>query len=448
MTVVEATSRRQWVYPSRHKRPPTQIVIFLVNILRYQKYPVLRIRVDEGGELARSTSFLKTLVDVLHVVIETTGGYNSENNGKVEAAHRPAKRGVRMMLMTAGLSDRFWCFALQYQTFIKNNSIHSQTKQVPEHHFNSRSSLYPLSNIPIFGARARIVRKTKELQALEPRTGGDPRLISNFVPDADLPRQPLSHDGIFVGFANHPRVMLVWEPKKHRISRVAHGIVDEFAGNLKDDKLSPAEFLLRNHPFALDSSNEAFNEKVSELVTESQLTFIRNPFDSSKCFTINVTLPPSSFVDLGLIFEDDDIHGLPILVDIKPDSPLLPFIKISYIKRKHHIVSIGKMEPITSFDAVDYLTQHQKRRRTSSVAITLCPVNSKALVSEYETFRGYHDSMTHQVRHLVQATTKPPCPKTFWDCIDTPHKKDWIEACYKQYDKNMRVGMYSKPIPP
>ena len=55
--------------------------------------------------------------------------------------------------------------------------------------------------------------------------------------DADLPCQPLNHDGIFVGFVNHPRVLFVWEPKKHRVSRVAHGIVDEFAINL--------EFVLR-----------------------------------------------------------------------------------------------------------------------------------------------------------------------------------------------------------
>ena len=160
-----------------------------------------------------------------------------------------------------------------------------------------------------------------------------------------------------------------------------------------------------------------------------------------------MTLLPSSFLDLRLIFEDDDIHGLPILVDIKPDSPLLSFMKISYIKQKHHIISIGKFEPITSLDAINYLAQHQKRRHSSSCTVTLCPVDSRALVSEYETLRGYHDSMTHQVRHLVQSTTKPPCPKTFWDCIETEYKKDWIEACYKQYDKNMRVGMYSKPIP-
>jgi hypothetical protein len=36
--------------------------------------------------------------DALDITVESTGGYNSTANGKVEGGHRPAKVSVRCML--------------------------------------------------------------------------------------------------------------------------------------------------------------------------------------------------------------------------------------------------------------------------------------------------------------------------------------------------------------
>ena len=443
LTIVEATARYQWRFPCKNKRPPIVLVICFVRTLRVQGYNVSQIRVDEGGELARSTCFMKSCKKVLNIVVETTGGYNSTNNGKVKASHRPAKRTVRMMLMTAGLPDSFWDYALQYGCFVYNNTIHSQTKQVPAIHFNPKAKVVPTSAIVIFGSKVRIVRKSAELKALQARTGGDPRNPCNFVSVPNSPKQPVSHDGYFVGYGNHTRVMLVWSPESKRVFRVAHGIVDEFGSSMKAEKLSPAEYLLRHHPFLTNPNNS----EISKILQESTLAYTTCPIDYSKCKEITIRLPSSSVIDLGVIFEDDEAHGLPMLADLTPESPLLPFIKIGFIKRKHHIIKIGEYEPITAMDAIECLTSLQKRRPVETT-ILLCPVDPKSSLSQYEVTRGYHDSMTHRVAHMVQSPTKPPIGRSVFECLDMPeYRKEWMMAVDKQYNKNQKQGMYSAPIP-
>ncbi len=111
------------------------MVCFLISNLRFQNYPIAAIRVDEGGELARSTEFMKMCHHQLKLNVQTTGTYDSTSNGKVESPHKTLKRMSRTMLVSAGLPDSFWCFALQYAVFIHNNFLHLVTKRVSIHHF-------------------------------------------------------------------------------------------------------------------------------------------------------------------------------------------------------------------------------------------------------------------------------------------------------------------------
>jgi hypothetical protein len=132
LTITDATTSREWRFPTTSKRPPIAIVSHFVRTLRRAGYPVQRFRVDEGGELAGSESFNIVCFDKLDMVVKTTGGYNSTANGKVEGGHRPAKFSVRCMLMTAGKPDSFWCFVTCYQCVLKNHTLHSRTNKVPD----------------------------------------------------------------------------------------------------------------------------------------------------------------------------------------------------------------------------------------------------------------------------------------------------------------------------
>eukprot|EP00978_Attheya_sp_CCMP212_P035013 scaffold150155_cov50-Attheya_sp.AAC.1 len=64
-------------------------MVYISSTLSMGKNPIY-IHVDEGGELANSTDFCKAVVG-LDLILETTGGYASNLNGKNESMNGNAK---------------------------------------------------------------------------------------------------------------------------------------------------------------------------------------------------------------------------------------------------------------------------------------------------------------------------------------------------------------------
>ena len=71
-------------FPSRSKRPPIDILKFLVPTLSNQDKKVAFIRVDEYVSLARSSEFMRTCHN-MNIIVQTTGGDASSLNGKSES---------------------------------------------------------------------------------------------------------------------------------------------------------------------------------------------------------------------------------------------------------------------------------------------------------------------------------------------------------------------------
>ncbi len=197
--------------------------MFLVHNLRFQNYPVNAICVDEGGELAQSTELMKMCHDSLAMVVQTTGGHNLTMNGKVEVTHKTLKQMTWAMLVSVGLPDSFWCFALQYAVFIHNNFLHMSTKWIPIHHFTGSCLALPPSKILIFGSKMRIIKDLKSEKALQPRTTGNPWEAFATFSHPSAPIQPNSHDGHFLGYSNNLAVMLCFKPSTNKLVCVRHG---------------------------------------------------------------------------------------------------------------------------------------------------------------------------------------------------------------------------------
>ena len=53
------TTKYDFVFPTRHKRPPLEIIPVFIDLLKQQNITVHAILTDEGGELARCTAFLQ-----------------------------------------------------------------------------------------------------------------------------------------------------------------------------------------------------------------------------------------------------------------------------------------------------------------------------------------------------------------------------------------------------
>ena len=86
-------------YPER-KRPPLDILKFLVTTLRNQDLKVSFIRVDEDGELARSSEFMKTCHS-MNIIVQTTGGYAYYLNDKSESHNKTLSNITRDLLLNS-----------------------------------------------------------------------------------------------------------------------------------------------------------------------------------------------------------------------------------------------------------------------------------------------------------------------------------------------------------
>ena len=75
-----------WNFPTASKRPPLTILDYFFSLLRHKGIIVKTVRVDEDGALANSLEFTDFLVQ--HgIIMETTGGFASFLNGKIERPH-------------------------------------------------------------------------------------------------------------------------------------------------------------------------------------------------------------------------------------------------------------------------------------------------------------------------------------------------------------------------
>ena len=88
-------------FPSRSKRPPLEILKFLVTTLRNQDEKVAFIRVDEDGALSRSSEFMKTCHN-MNIIVQTAGAYASYINGKSESPNKTLYNITRDRILNSG----------------------------------------------------------------------------------------------------------------------------------------------------------------------------------------------------------------------------------------------------------------------------------------------------------------------------------------------------------
>ena len=97
MAIFSATSY-SFGFPSKSKRPPLDILKFIVTTLRNQDNKVAFVTVDEYGALARSSEFMKTCHN-MKIIVQTIGGYASSLNGEIEIPNKTLANITRALLL-------------------------------------------------------------------------------------------------------------------------------------------------------------------------------------------------------------------------------------------------------------------------------------------------------------------------------------------------------------
>ena len=85
-------------FSSRRKRPPIDIINFLVTTLGNKYKKVEFIPVDKCGSLERSYEFIKTCHN-MNTIVQTTGEDASSLNGKSEIPNKTIDNTTRALLL-------------------------------------------------------------------------------------------------------------------------------------------------------------------------------------------------------------------------------------------------------------------------------------------------------------------------------------------------------------
>ena len=85
-------------FPYRSKRPPLDILKFLVTQLSNQGKKIVFIRVDEDGSMEGSYEFMIIFHNVI-IIVQTVGGYAYSINGKSEISNKTLDNITRAIIL-------------------------------------------------------------------------------------------------------------------------------------------------------------------------------------------------------------------------------------------------------------------------------------------------------------------------------------------------------------
>ena len=121
-----------------------------------------------GGELAKSSEVCSLLVSKHQCGIQTTAGYSSWLNGKVERHIRTSRNTIRAGLFDSNLPNNLWCFRMEDSTEKFNVIRHSSHGQSP--HFVWYKEKRHISEIRVWGCAIEAKLQPKTTKALDYRT--------------------------------------------------------------------------------------------------------------------------------------------------------------------------------------------------------------------------------------------------------------------------------------
>jgi hypothetical protein len=312
-------------FPCKSKAPPIHATKWLLRVLRSRGYTPCFCHVDEGGELANSSEFCQMLMDE-GLVMSTTGGGNSINNGKVERPNQTKANMIRSMLSTMTTMfghtlpknmsiQKFWCFAYQHSNFILRRTYNAARDEIPMFlvHKKRPSAL----ELVIPGSIMTVINPNKAML---------PKLSEN-----------RARSCYFLSFGNHVKSFIYWDPSTSSYKRSYHSVIDT------------TSTLARLKTRYVFQSNVSIPTSPSPSSTVTLPTFHRlaTPFHQDMIHTVSLTLPPFP-QPIGFVLEDDSIFNLPFIRKAVLGTYAYTAIP-SKLRNNHFILHLNGDSPITAY---------------------------------------------------------------------------------------------------
>ncbi len=125
--VVDEASRYVWVFLTKSKEPPLDIIDTLLDRCGHELGGL--ICTDQGGKLSCSFAFKDMLLRKPKHVIEPMGADSPLQNGAVKIYNAKLVVRTQTLLFGSGLPAKYWLSALEHSVYLHNRLVHNVTRK-------------------------------------------------------------------------------------------------------------------------------------------------------------------------------------------------------------------------------------------------------------------------------------------------------------------------------
>ena len=418
LSVKDAATNYTWIFLSRNKRPPLDVLTFFISILKKEQRIIRYVRVDEDGALANSTEFCKLLI-LHHITLQTTGGYASSLNGKSESLNKVAKFTVSSILASTQMDPMFWCFALSHgNNVIRNMSLNPDKTMTSKQAWTGKKPDWSEFRIPF---------------------------CDIYVLDSSLAIGTAKRH-TFLTFGATTSIIYYWDENMKSIKRCHHAYFDEYSSSKSEKDYSLADKLIHNHDINEKDikSNKNYSDYVNSLFYKSSPT----AFSLTDMFIhiVDFSSTPPPKYDLDIHFDED--FGIPYLKQIDPQSSFYQHLPPMY-RRNIWIVAIQDTEPITPTAAYETIAHHIKQNEPviSIIIAKRKPPNRTNLLTYRATFDQIQQYPKKIANYAITNPTRPITSKHVKDFDKTGLKQQWMKSLFENYTKNATSHTFTAPFP-
>ncbi len=129
LIIVDECSRYVWVFLRKSKESPVNLVKAFLAIHGSQVGGA--IRTNQGGELARRTSFRTDVYKATKYAVEPTGADSASQNGGAKKWNHTLMVTTGALLYGAGLPARYWSAMLLHAACLHNRQVHAIMNMTP-----------------------------------------------------------------------------------------------------------------------------------------------------------------------------------------------------------------------------------------------------------------------------------------------------------------------------
>ena len=468
LLIVDAATRYTWCFLCTSKDPPIDILKLFLDKHGLKTGSHRSLRVDQGGELARSSLF-RAAASECGYIIEPTGSDSAFQNGRVERLNRTFGVMVRSLLYSSGLSPVFWSDALIHSVYLKNRLWHSALNRTPFEGLTGRPP--DLSKLRSFGS------------LINARVAGEHA--------AKLDRH--TFHGVFLGYTATDSNIRYYDLNTKRIKTAFHVAFDEahytspvrppgpqFLYDLGVHELVPPEEPPSPEvppPCPYPPIPEA---KLPTILKDAQLQHLpisdfepmpthaaaarlEYPFDSAHpalamsddplALSFIETLPTTgNDVTAGLVLEAEPETGRIVLKDCRKGTPSARIPRWRSRLRHAYLLELDGTK-VNSIEDVHqaYSLARSEQRTTCSARFAFAEVRNS--LSSEGVPQLYFDQLAIIQKHLtdIGATARKAAVSakklTRRHLKTLPDWDDWEQSEFKQLDQYWEQGMFGDPIP-